>query len=297
MREGERRSIILPILLIVAGLALLMEQLGVWRPDWGEIIRLWPALLILFGLELIARGRRASGPIVGLLVVGVLVVVVSMAWPAITAGRRMETRTLTVPALNIDEAGIDIALGSAAIDLRAGEPGSPLLVARVSHVPGRSDPRLETQTRLRRAEVRLDSEQRGLWLPLGSGRQETWDVTIRPAFPVALTLALGVGNAGMDLQGLSLTRLDVRGGIGEHDITLSERGAYAVQINGGIGNIRLTVPEGVAARVRVDEGLGSVEVDERFEREGRYYLTAGYEQVTERIDIDIDGGIGSIHVQ
>jgi hypothetical protein len=40
-----------------------------------------------------------------------------------------------------------------------------------------------------------------------------------------------------------------------------------------------------------------VEVDERFEREGRYYLTAGYEQVTERIDIDIDGGIGSIHVQ
>ena len=75
MNDGERRSIILPVLLIVVGLALLLEQFGVWHPDWGEILRLWPVLLVLLGLELIARGRRAGGWVTALLVVGVLLVV------------------------------------------------------------------------------------------------------------------------------------------------------------------------------------------------------------------------------
>ena len=297
MNDGERRSIILPVLLIVVGLALLLEQFGVWHPDWGEILRLWPVLLVLLGLELIARGRRAGGWVTALLVVGVLLVVASMAWPAITSGRRVETRALSAPGLDADEAAIEIALGSARLDLRAGAPGGPLLAANVEHVPGRSDLRLDTETRQRRAVVRLDSEQRGLWLPLGSRRQEAWDVTVRPAFPVEITVALGVGDAEMDLRGLSLTRLDVRGGVGTYDVTLSERGSYAVTVNGGIGDIRLTVPEGVAARVRVDQGLGAVEIDERFEREGRFYYTPGYDEAAERLDIDIDGGIGAITVE
>ena len=192
MNDGERRSIILPVLLIVVGLALLLEQFGVWHPDWGEILRLWPVLLVLLGLELIARGRRAGGWVTALLVVGVLLVVASMAWPALTAGRRLETRTLTAPGLDADEAAIEIALGSARLG-SAPAPRRSLLAANVEHVPGRSALRMDTETRQRRAVVRLDSEQRGLWLPLGARSQENWDVTVRPAFPVEITVALGVG--------------------------------------------------------------------------------------------------------
>ena len=40
----------------------------------------------------------------------------------------------------------------------------------------------------------------------------------------------------MDLRGLSLTRLDLRGGVGAYDVTLSGGRLCGPTVNGGIGD-------------------------------------------------------------
>lgn len=68
-----------------------------------------------------------------------------------------------------------------------------------------------------------------------------------------------------------------------------------MDINGGVGELRLEIPPEAEARIRVDGGLGSVNAGERYRRDGRYYVTDGYKE-GEGIDIDIDGGVGSIDI-
>lgn len=57
------------------------------------------------------------------------------------------------------------------------------------------------------------------------------------------------------------------------------------------------IPETIEARIRVDKGVGSLTVGRRYELQGRYYVTEGYESAGDRVDVDIDGGVGSITVR
>jgi len=69
------------------------------------------------------------------------------------------------------------------------------------------------------------------------------------------------------------------------------------EVDAGFDNRTLELPEDVEARLHVDGGLGTVEVDSRFERDGKDYVTAGYDDAAERVEIDIDGGVGTIRVK
>jgi hypothetical protein len=61
--------------------------------------------------------------------------------------------------------------------------------------------------------------------------------------------------------------------------------------------VTLEVPEGVAARIRSKMGLGSTTVDERrFARSLDAWVSPNYETAANRVDIDLEGGLGSIRI-
>jgi len=70
-----------------------------------------------------------------------------------------------------------------------------------------------------------------------------------------------------------------------------------VRVNGGIGQTTISIPAGVAARIEANAGIGQVHVNGNFQRQDRYYVSPGYATAEQRIDIDVDGGIGGITVQ
>jgi hypothetical protein len=59
----------------------------------------------------------------------------------------------------------------------------------------------------------------------------------------------------------------------------------------------LTVPDGMAAKIQGSMGLGTVTVDEsRFPRTGEGWASADYETASDRVDITVAGGFGSVRV-
>ena len=66
--RGHGRGVLGPLLLILLGVALLLDTLGIWSLDWADVWRLWPLLLVLAGLQIIFS-RTAWGGLVSLLVV------------------------------------------------------------------------------------------------------------------------------------------------------------------------------------------------------------------------------------
>ncbi len=75
-------------------------------------------------------------------------------------------------------------------------------------------------------------------------------------------------------------------------------GMTEVRAEAGAASLTFIVPSGVAARIRSRVALGSVHVDEaRFPRVGDVYQSSDYAAATNRIDLDIQGGVGSVRVR
>lgn len=54
----------------------------------------------------------------------------------------------------------------------------------------------------------------------------------------------------------------------------------------------------IAARIRADQRIGSTKIDRtRFPKTGNEYQSADYATATNKIDINIDGGVGNISIQ
>jgi len=296
-RERNRgRGIIGPLLLILLGVALLLDTLGIWSPNWGDIWRLWPLLLILAGLQIVFGRSRWAG-LVSLLLVAAIVAGVLLLGPS-EGGSRLLEEVVSHPAAGVTSAVIraDLGIGTLDVDTLEDEPLAFELSARydAEQIRLTRDVRVEEGV----ARVRLGTtSERTLWNPLGRRVESAWRLRLNPTLPTELDVSTGVSRALLDLERAMVTRLTVNAGVGDVQMTLPLGGSYEVTVDGGIGSLRITIPEDAEARVRVDRGLGALDMGARFRPEGAYYVTAGYDAADERVEIDVDGGVGSITIR
>lgn len=290
------RHILGPLLLILLGVALLLDNLGIWTPNWGDLWRLWPLLLVLIGLQII-YGRSAWGGVVSLLVVVAIIVGVLALSPPAGQARVME-EVIAYPARGITSTVVRADLGIGALDVSVLEDSDQAfeLLARYDRSRVNLTQDVEVVDGVARVRLGTTNRRNGL-APLGREFQSEWRLRLNPEIETELDVSTGVSTANLALGRLSLTRLSVNAGVGEVRIALPDVGRYEVSVDGGVGALRIDVPEALEARVRIDEGLGALDVASRFSRQGAYYETAGYATADARADIDIDGGVGSITIR
>ena len=286
-------------LLVRAGTVDADALVGIWR--------LWPLILIGFGIAiLLGRGRAASvGTAIAALVLGVLVgsaiasgnvIVGSISdcgvWNGATQ-RLDEDGTFTGPAV-VD---LDLRCGSVDLSTRSGSAWqvSAEYQGSAPIVTGTSD----------RLDVRA---------PATDGRHD--DLTI--AAPAALlsrvdlTSNAGSGSLILDGAGLSQVKVDANAGdividagkatVDRLDVTLNAGraritigpGATTGSISVNAGAIELCVPPDAILRLTVNDQLTFVTnlADRGLQKSGSIWRRAG--SVAERsIDLDIDGNVAS----
>lgn len=295
-QRAPNRSVVGPLLLILLGVALLLDNLGIWSLSWGDVLRLWPLLLVLAGLQIVFS-RTTWGGIVSLLVViAVIVGVVALSPPEGRASTAEEV--IAYPARGIDAAVVRADLGIGVLEMGALEGSDQVFELSARYDRGQVRLTHDVQIEDGTAQVRLGTTSRSTgWSPLGGRFESAWHLRLSPDVPLQLDVITGVSRARLDLQRLDVTRLTVNAGVGEVHISLPEAGRYDVTVDGGVGSLRIDVPEGMEARLRVDRGLGALDVASRFRPQGVYYVTPGYEDADARADIDVDGGVGSITIR
>lgn len=110
MEENQhrfRRSVFIPIILIVAGVVLLMYNFGLVPGDpWEIIFRLWPVILIALGLDSILRGEGLVGSIF-VIGIGAALLSSTLGFLDITVWELV----LALWPLLLIAIGLDIALG------------------------------------------------------------------------------------------------------------------------------------------------------------------------------------------
>jgi hypothetical protein len=251
-----------PIAWIAVGAILLLSTLGYLGRGPGELIsEYWPVALVAVGGWFILGAVLPIGP------------------------RR--TETLSIPIGGAQDAQVKITFGAGTLTTRVAAPG---MLVDGSVEGGAVEKRL--------GAGRIEVEQDMNWgVPWFGGRGARWDVGLTAELPLALRVDTGASRSRLDLSELRLRSLEIHTGASETTVRLpSAAGATSVKAEAGAASLTFEVPNSVAARIRTRITLGSSQVDPRFVRAGDVYESADYSSAENRVEIEVQGGVGSFRV-
>ena len=224
MEEQKRKHIDLlgPVLLIAAGIILLLNVLGLleWSV-WWTIIQLWPVFLIALGLEILVGRRSIWGSV--LVVVVVIGVVIGALWLSqadVAGGRATTGKAISQPLEGATEARVVVEPGVRVLRIEA-LPESANLVEGSLQLAGEEEVDQVFSHDGERATYELRTTKQA-WGPFfgGLGSQHAWDLGLSPAPMLQLKTDLGMGEAQLDLTGLTLADLQTDMGVGFTKVTL-----------------------------------------------------------------------------
>ena len=296
MEEDRRRHLAGPLILILVGIALLLRQLGIWSFSWAYVWRLWPLLLVIFGLDILLSGTRLGGLVFLLLTGGIIVLAFVLLPPGERGRSGAHSKSFEYPSKGVRAATVYLQMGVGTVELSSDIDEDKLVEATITYDEQGMPPTSEFTLEDGDAIVRIKSAP-STGTPFGGSAAGEWVVQLNPNIPMRLNITAGVNKTDLDLSDITIESLDLDMGVGDVDIQLSQKGSYEVDIDGGVGTLTLDIPPDMEARIRVDGGIGSVDVANRYHKKGKYYLTDGFEGAKDAADIDIDGGVGSITIR
>lgn len=300
MERQWKGGLVGPTILICLGLIILLGNLGVigWSV-WDVLFRIWPVLLIAIGLDLIIGRRSLPGSVA--VVVVTLAIVGAAIWflPARHErpfrGEFLTSETISQPLGEAESAEIELRAGVAELRLGTAQDKT-LLVEGSLDLRNRERVVRDYELKDKKAYYTLRSRGWRAFGPWGRWGAGDWDLRLNPEIPMILRVDTGVGESALDLSGLNLTELRINTGVGRTRVTLPGQGRYSAEINGGVGEIEVTIPMGMGYRIRIKKGIADVNLPDDLERQGDLYLSPGYEQAENRVDLEVRGGIGEIDV-
>jgi hypothetical protein len=256
-----------PVLLILAGILLLLDNLG-WLPGtaWGWI---WSLGLILLGASLLWPRTRSAG-------------VVEAA----------------VPLEGAASAQLTLKHSAGQLSLRPGLAGDQLLSGTFGGGVDKDARRVGDALAV---TLRMPEQDWGHWMWPGRWTRPEldWNLAVNPAVPLQLTLETGASDNTLDLSALRVTELLIKAGASAIRFTLpAQAGQTQVRIEAGAASVQAEVPAGVAARIWGMMGAGALKVDERrFPRRGGEYRSDDFATAANRVEIEVMGGVGSVDVR
>jgi hypothetical protein len=284
----QYRSIFWPIVLLGVGAVWLLSNLGyIQSIDIGFLVRLWPILLIIIGLDILF-GRIAPwiSALLGLIVIACLVGVLIYA-PSLGLARpaQLNTDHLTEPIGDASTAIVDLRLSLESAEVFPLKSSQNLIEADMRHFGNG----YLTVTGDTQKKVVLGSEGGSSgnnwfsWPSLGIGwdNNSYWTIGLTDQIPLDLNVDGSLGSSDIDLNGLNITDLSVNVSMGSMEVILpvSAEG-YDVDINGSAGSLDVTLPENTNITVHLDGSAGS----------STFTLPSNHAL---RVEV-LDGGLGSV---
>lgn len=299
-RESPREGgLVWPLILIGLGVVFLLNNLGVleWGV-WWTLLRMWPILLVAAGIDLLIGRRSRLGALVAVVLIAALFAgAFWLVWNDVRIDRAEDGEEISYALDGASRA--EVVLGPAAGSLRLAALSEPSDLAQGTIRLGSGEDLRRTYD-VAGGVASLALESGGVVLGPGAPGvdERSWDLRLNRDVPLDLQIDLGVGEAEIDLAGMALEDLEVDMGVGQVVVTLpAEAGDLRATVDGAIGQIVILLPEGLGVRLQMDTALVGRQIPPGYEQRGDVFLSPGYEDADQRIDLTVNLAIGNVTVR
>lgn len=317
------KNLLLGGVFVLLGVLLLGRNFGWFDFEWSELLRFWPVLIILLGINVIWGKSSPAATIV-------LVILLALAIPATIvrnvrdnwkhdhrfewserngdradsdddsrrSRRGTRTQRLIEPYVDsLSAATLRLTGGAAEFDLK--ETTDQLVEADARLSFGKAS--LQKRSADGKTELTLalsgNGDGREIWD--NDGFNNHLDVKLNPAPLWDLDFEFGAGQADFDLSRYRVRTLNLKTGVASAQIRLGDRNDQTtVNVESGVAEVEFKVPRSAGCRIETDGALNLKDFDrDDFVRRGDAYETPGYAQATRKINIRFEGGLGKWKVQ
>ncbi len=267
----RRSSMFWGAVLILAGILALLSTLGILTINIWALF--WPLFLVALGVWIL--------------------------WGSVWARRGgvgAEAEQASLPLNGASRARLAVRHGAGRLSFAGGAAPDLLFSGTFG---GGLDLNQRTAGDMLDAELRVPTQGWMWWGPWGPWNTLDWDVRLNENVPISLNFNTGAGESRLDLSNLRVTDLVLKTGASATTLTMpANAGMTRADIETGAAALNVQVPSGVAARIRVRSGLAGISVDsQRFPRQGDLYLSPDYETAANKLDMDIQTGVGSVDIR
>jgi hypothetical protein len=283
-------SLAWPLFVILSGVAGVVSVAISWRRG-GIWAFTWPLAWLLIGAVLLisTTGNLQQGPgelIANWWPVAAIALGVWFLLGALFSSRSRPMDRLVVPLEAAADAAVRIRFGAGRLTTGRAETGHL--------VDGTFDGGAQHRREgVNRVDLAQDFAYGLPWLDHPS----EWAVGLTAEVPLDLRVETGASRALIDLTELRVRSLDLRTGASDTRVILPRAaGGTTVHAESGAASLTFEVPASVAARIRSRVALGDSQIDARFPRVGDLYQSADYGTSENRVEIDVQGGVGSVRI-
>jgi hypothetical protein len=270
------------IVLVLLGGLLLAQNMGLIPPNVSVWSIFWALVLMALGVSLLLRNMR----------------------PEVVRG---EPGAMSGPVSRRGEA-VRIPLGSArratlrfhygAGELRVDGNAAPdellsgTFVGGLDHQESLNDDALMV-------DLRVPSNNLPMVGPFGPGDALNWTLGLNPIIPLVLDMEVGASRNLVNLRDLQVKELRLQTGASATEIDMPARaGEVRASLKSGAASVVVRIPEGVSANIRTRGALSATHVDtQRFPQVGSgEYRSPDYDMAANRVDLDVESGVGEIRI-
>jgi hypothetical protein len=260
-----RRGLFWGSVILLLGVLLLLQTLGILSFNVWPIF--WALFLIFLGVWFLLRSRSRG---------------------------QFTTESLSIPRNGAVQASVEIQHGAGRLIVGALTGGDALLegsfTGGVSQVV---QPGAQMRVKLNpNPDFRVD-------FPWNWPEGLRWDVRLTRDIPLDLIFRTGAGESEIDLTDLDVKSVRLKTGASSSRLMLPARaGRTRAEVKGGLASVNMIVPQGVAARIQLQTGLTGNNIDtNRFPLVGGVYQSSDYDSAVNKVDIFVEGGMGSFDVR
>lgn len=284
------------IILLGLGTAFLLANFGII--EWGSLnllLRLWPLLLVVWGLDLIFQERSPLTTAIGVLIG--LLVIMGVVWFAVSSSpaSQLVSEPFAQPLEGVASSEIWVTQPVGRMEFHGGAGPGMLLEGSVQLVAGDTlSQKYEVNSGHGSLIISTSTRRQGLFF--NRFDEPRWEIKLTDEIPLGLNAETSVGRLTMDLSGLDLEEVNATVAVGALEITLDPQDEFEGRLSNPVGEIKINIPDGALVELMLDTAIAGENYPGDYVKIGDALYSPGATAENARIRLRVEKPIGLVSI-
>lgn len=282
------------LLFVLIGGLFFAQNLGWVDIHWRNILSLWPVVIIVAGLSILAvrnimwRVLLWSVTLASLVVIGMT----ATGYLDFTPDTRSTSAIVSVINKDIKSAVVNVKAGGSTINIDTMDQ-SEVVVAELNSNIAELEKNVRVEGDVQNIDLNMVTN-RHMWF---GGMDNNLDISIGTKLPTSFVMDIGAADANIDLSGAIISGFSLKSGASSADLKLGSRSKNVnVSLESGASSTTIRIPSDSGVRLTFDGGLVDKELADLKENGSNIYESPNYASSKNTVHITAKLGAASFEI-